>query len=225
MKILIVDDELDVLKAIKAMMAPHGMEVLAISDSREAAQRVNTDKFDGVFLDVNMPNVDGFALTRSVRASRANAKTPIVMLTGLNDVATMRTGFKAGVTFFLSKPVNLERLNALIKVMRGPMLKERRRYARLPFRVPVTFQLGAKQFKTASINISGGGMLLEASGGASLGQELTVEFAIPPSARSSKVRTKVVRKDALDSIGLEFVGLEPQDRQAIHEFIVGQIKG
>src|SRR5713226_7234072 len=165
MRVMVVADEVQTLKAIKAMVEPLGLEVLAIADSREAAQRANTDKFDGVFLDSRMPFLDGFELTKIIRSSPANAKVPIVMLTGANDAETMRTAFKVGVTFFLTKPVNLDRLNSLVKVMRAPMLKEMRRYARLPFRCAVKCQLGSKQFTTNSVNISEGGMLLETSGG------------------------------------------------------------
>ncbi len=225
MKIMVVDDEPEVLKVIKSLVEPFGIEVLAIADSREAVQRANTDKFDGVIVDCKMPYVDGFGLTEVVRSSPANSKVPIVMLTGFNDVETMRKGFKAGITFFLSKPVNLERMSGLLRAMRGPLLKEKRRYARLPFRTAVSCQLGAKQFKTESVNISEGGMLLEASGGASVGQELGVEFAIPQVAQPLRARGKVIRKEAPDRAALQFVVLEPQGRQAIQDYITGRIKG
>lgn len=224
MRVLVVDDEAAVLKVIKALVEPLGLDVLTIADSREAAQRANTDKFDGIFVDTKMPFLDGFALVASIRASAANARVPIVMLTGLNDVETMRKGFKAGVTFFLNKPVNLERLHALVKVMRGPMLKEKRRYGRLPFRASVSCQLGPKQFKTNSVNISEGGMLLEASGGALVGDELNLEFALAPSTRSVKARVKAVRKEAPDRMATLFLNLEAQDRQAIQDYISGRIK-
>jgi CheY-like chemotaxis protein len=225
MRIMVVDDEPEVLKAIKSLIEPFGIEVLAIADSREAVQRANTDKFDGVVVDCKMPYVDGFGLTEVVRSSPANSKVPIVMLTGFDDVETMRRGFKAGITFFLSKPIDLKRMSSLLRAMRGPMLKEKRRYARLPFRTSVSCQLGAKQFKTESVNISEGGMLLEASGGASVGQELGLEFTIPQVAQPLKGRGKVIRKEAPDQVALQFVVLDPQGRQAIQDYITGRIKG
>ncbi len=220
---MVVDDEVQTLKAIKAMVEPLGLEVLAIADSREAAQRANTDKFDGVFLDMKMPFLDGFELTKIIRSTPANAKVPIVMLTGANDAETMRTAFKVGVTFFLTKPVNLDRLSSLVKVMRAPMLKEMRRYARLPFRCAVKCQLSSKQFTTNSVNISEGGMLLEASGGAHLGDELNLEFVILQSGQPVRARAKVVRKEASDRVALEFVNVESQDRQTIQDYITGRI--
>ncbi len=223
-RIMVVDDETEVLKVIRAFMEPLEVETLTIADSREAAQRAITDKFDGAILDTRMPFLDGFELTRIIRASAANSKVPIVMLTGLNDVETMRKGFKAGVTFFLSKPINLERLTGLVKVMRGPLLRERRRYARLPFRAGVTCQLGNKQFKVMSVDMSEGGMLLDASGGAAVGQELDVEFALTSPGRAVRMRAKVVRKEAPDRIAVLFVNIEPEHRDAIREYVTGRVK-
>ncbi len=224
MRVLVVDDDEATLKVIKALVEPLGLEVLALADSREAAQRVNTDKFDGVFVDTKMPFLDGFALAQSIRASAANARVPIVMLTGLSDAETMRRGFKAGVTFFLSKPVNLERLHSLVKVMHGPMLRERRRYARLPFRAVVNCRLGAKQFKTESVNISEGGILLAASGGAIVGDELDLEFALAAQTHSVRVRARVIRKEAPDRTATMFLNLDAPDQQAIRDYITGRIK-
>lgn len=212
------------MKVIKALVEPFGVEVLAMADSREAAQRATTDKFDGMIVDTKMPFLDGFGLVQVVRASHANSKVPIAMLTGMNDVETMRKGFKAGITFFLSKPVNMERLNTLVKAMRGTMLKERRRYARLPLRTAVTCQTGDKHFQTESVNLSEGGLLLEASGGAKMGQELNAEFVVPPGNHLIKVQVRVVRKEAPDRIALQFLALDPEDRQSIQDYISDRIK-
>jgi len=222
---MVVDDEPAVLKLIKGLIEQLGCEVLAIADSREAALRVNTDKFDGVLLDGNMPHLDGFALTQKLRSSLANSSVPIVMLTGDGDVETMRKAFKSGITFFLSKPVSLERLGALVKVMRGPILKEKGHDARLPLRATVTCELGAKRFEEESVDVSERGMLLEASGGAGVGEELNLEFAVPQVSQPLKTPVWVVRKEAPDRIALQFLNLEFRARLVIQDFIRGQVKG
>src|SRR5208283_4228403 len=104
MKLLVVDDDPAALDLIKALVEPQGYEVLALTDSRRAAECVNKQPFDGVFVDVLMPKLDGFELTKLIRASRLNSRAPIVMITASQDLETMRGGFKAGVTFFLTKP-------------------------------------------------------------------------------------------------------------------------
>ncbi len=224
LKILVVDDEQDILKLVKGLLEPLGVEVLGLADSREAAQRVNNEKFDGVFLDSRMPYLDGFGLAKSIRGSPLNGKVPIVMLSGANDVETMRKGFQAGITFFLSKPINLERMAGLLRAMRGTLLNEKRRYARLPLRTSVSCLLGDKRFNSESLNISEGGMMLETSGGAGVGQEIHVEFSIPPAPHKVRARSKVARKDPPDRMGIQFLNLSPEDRVAIQKYITGKIK-
>ena len=97
---MVVDDEPAVLDLIKSMIEPMGCEIQTMDDSRAAAERLETEKFDGVLVDVVMPHLDGFELTKRIRRSRNNRE--IVMLTGFDDVDTIRKGFGAGATCFLS---------------------------------------------------------------------------------------------------------------------------
>src|SRR5208282_3239243 len=133
MKLMVVDDDPAALELVQALVEPLGYEVLALADSRQAAECVKEQRFDGIFVDVQMPNLDGFELTSLIRASRSNSRVPIVMITALEDVETMRHGYKAGVTFFLTKPFNSEKLRGLLLTMRSTILREKTRYVRLPF--------------------------------------------------------------------------------------------
>lgn len=90
MNLLVVDDDPAAVDLVKALVEPLEYEVLALTDRRLAAQCVNEQKFDGVFVDVKMPNLDGFQLTRLVRGTPSNSRVPIVMITALEDVETMR---------------------------------------------------------------------------------------------------------------------------------------
>ena len=222
-KVMFVDDEPELLKLFKALAEPLGCEVLTITDSQEAAQRISKEKFDGVFLDAMMPGLDGFELAKRVRSSSSNSATPIAMLTGSNDVDTMRKGFQVGVTFFLGKPLSQQRLVLLLRTMRGSLLREKRRYARLPIRVVVTFRVGSQAVRTESVNISESGMLIERSGGAPVGFETTLEFVLPQPGRPLKLRAKVVRKDAPDLMAVQFQELKVEDHQALQEFVNAKI--
>lgn len=227
LKVMVVDDDPDVSKSIKAMLEPLGCEVLRLDDSREATLRLESEKFDGILLDAQMPHVDGFELTKLIRKSRLNRDVPVVMVTGSDNVETMRRGFKAGATCFLGKPISPDRLYTLIKAMRGAMLKEKRRHARLPFRTPVKCRVGPDfrhQFASNSSTISESGISLESSGGAGDGQELDLEFVMPDSAQPMKVRGRVVRRAPPDLIGVEFVSLETKCREAIQRYVEGVVK-
>ncbi|MGA2631999.1 MAG: response regulator [Terriglobia bacterium] len=225
LKILVVDDEPAVLGVLKDLMEPAGFVVSAFADSREAAVRVEKEKFDAVFVDVRMPGMDGFELTRRVRASRSNSKVPIVMLTGHDDVETTRKGFQAGITFFLGKPITVEKLRGLLTVTRGAMLNEKRQYARLPLRTSVSCRAGDKQLKSVSLNISKGGMLLECSGGVAVGQEVELQFMFPQALQPLRPRARVIRWEAPNHMGVQFVALAPEERAAIQSYINGLVKG
>ncbi len=224
LKIMAVDDDPSVLNTIKALVEALGYEVLALSDSRVAAERVAKQKIDAALIDAKMPHLDGFELVKHIRASPSNSRVPIVMISGRNDVETMREGFKAGVTFFLPKPFKPEKLRGLIQAMRNAMLKEKRRYARLPIKTPVSCRCGAKQFQSKSVNISEGGILLESSGGLDVGQETELQFVVLQVPKPLKPRGRVVRKDPPDLLAILFVNLTPEDGEALRSVILGRIK-
>lgn len=222
LKILVVDDETDVLKLIQSLVEPLDCAILPFLDSREAAEQAEDEKFDGVFLDVEMPHLDGFGLARRIRGSSLNRTTPIIMMGEHDDADTIRRGFKAGATCFLGKPINKERLYAVVKAMRGPMLAERRRYVRLPYRTTVKCKPGPhfdQQFVATTLTISEGGLSLEPSGGLAGGQELELEFQMIGLPDRFKVRGRVVRKESTERIGVEFAHLSEKCREAIRRYV------
>jgi CheY-like chemotaxis protein len=224
MRLLVVDDDQDVLNVIKNLLQSFGYGVLALADSREAAARVNRQKFDGAFIDARMPHLDGLALTRHIRSSPSNSSIPIFMLTGYDDVDSMRAGFRVGITFSLSKPLDVYQLRGLLTQMHGAMLREKRSYVRLLLRTVVLCRAGEHQFTSASVNLSEGGMLLETSGGLEEGQEVELQFSLPTSGELLNPRTRVVRKEPPDRIAVRFTELAPEERQAIQAYIAGIIR-
>ena len=223
MKILLVDDEPEICRMIKAMVQPLGVEVRTSSDSREAASILEHEKFDGIMLDVAMPGLDGFQLARKIRTTPPNQQAPIIMLTGMDDVETMRRAFEAGVTFFIGKPISRERVYAIFRTARGAMLAERRRNSRLPYRTTVNCVWEEERFTSMSINISEGGMGLEGSGGAAVGDVVTLEFNMPEAKESIKVTGKIRNKDASGRTSIEFIDPAEASRGVIREYIYGKI--
>ena len=225
MKLLVVDDEPQVLRFVKTLLESLGYEVLGLSDSKEAARRVDREKFDGIFLDACMPDPDGFALARIIRNSPSNGGVPIILLTGYDDVETMRAGFRAGITFFIAKPPDVKKLGEMLRVFHGAMLREKRSYMRLPLRTVVNCRVGSHQFTCASLNIGEGGMLLEQAGDLEAGQELELRFGLPNIPDVLNPRARVVRKDLAHHMAVQFVNLSEGDLKAIQTYIAGIVKG
>ena len=249
-RILMADGDTEVLElARSALSSVKWCDLVTVKDGREAAKCLQNQKFDGVVMADRIPHVDGFELIQRLKQSSLNAGVPIVMLTGEDDIDTMRRGFKAGVTFFAVKPPSRERFYHLFNAVRGAMENERRRHDRLPYHTAVNCNLGDQdrsRFVAESVDISEGGMSVRPSGGAKLGQVLELEFLFPqvlrpahPARKSrksmfavpetsvngpQKVRARVrYLAPAGESMGLDFLGLTPAQREAIERYVTGDI--
>jgi len=82
LKLLIVDDDLTNLELMAEVFTSLKAEVRPVSDSADAVGMVNQERFDGIVLDLEMPNLNGFDLARLVRKSSRNKSTPIIIVTG-----------------------------------------------------------------------------------------------------------------------------------------------
>lgn len=226
---MVVDDEPAVAKAIKAMTEPLGCDVVIHTDSREAARCLASEKFDGIFVDGRMPHLDGFELTETIRASRLNAAVPVVMLTGYDDIQTMRKGFRAGISFFLGKPFTPDRILRLFKAMHGSILREKRRYARLPYRATVHWRAGGRAGRAVTVNVSEGGVLVEMPDALLLGESVDLEFSLPSSPQKLRLQAVVVHAESLASgretwrTAMKFTDVGAVDMEAIQRYISGAL--
>ncbi|MBN1673072.1 MAG: response regulator [Kiritimatiellae bacterium] len=101
-RILIVDDEPDILSVLESILAGAGHEVVAASNGAEAMARLREQAVDLVISDINMPGVDGLDLLRAVRED--GARIPIVLLTGDAKPETATRSLKYNVFDYLVKP-------------------------------------------------------------------------------------------------------------------------
>jgi type IV pilus assembly protein PilB len=114
-KVLIVDDSRDFLNLMKKKLAPENYLVLTAESGAEALQIVEKEKPDIVLTDYCLPQMDGIALVRKLKARTATRKTPIIMLTADQSVDTEVEVIDAGADDYLTKPVNIKRLVARIR--------------------------------------------------------------------------------------------------------------
>lgn len=225
LKILVVDDNIPVLELVSEVLTLHNVDVYPLSDSQQAATVIGTERFDGIFLDLAMPKMDGFELTRRIRQSGANMRTPIVIVSGLEERQTVHRAFSAGATFFLQKPLNKNKLVHLLNSTRGTMLQERLRSKRVPMRSEVTCQVGSRQLTATSCNLSQTGILLEAEDSLEKGNAIQLSFSFPGKKQPIKAKGFVVRVDGQQRLGIDFTYLSPSDRQRIGDFVASDEQG
>lgn len=157
LKLLIVEDDIASLELMTEVFTSLEAEVRPVSDSQKAAGLVNQERFDGIFLDLEMPNLHGFDLARLIRKSSRNKSTPIVIVTGRDQRDTMQQAFTIGATFYLQKPVDRQKLSILFRTVRGGMLENRRRYTRVPIQTEVMCTVGSRTIRGVTWNLSQGG--------------------------------------------------------------------
>src|SRR5712692_1771308 len=162
LKLLVVEDHIPSLELMAEVFTSLEAEVWPLSDSPEAASLIDKEKFDGIFLDLEMPDMSGFELARKIRKSSWNKTTPIVIVTGRDEQQTMREAFAIGATFFLQKPVDRQRLSVLFRTVRGGMLDNRRRSVRVPIQKEVICEVGSRTVRGVTWNLSQGGIQGEA---------------------------------------------------------------
>ena len=219
LRILVVDDEQETLSVFTQTVGALGYEVIPMTDSREAAKRIASEKFDLIALDSEMTKLDGFELARRVRTSPSNQGVPILLLTGPDAGEAVRRGFALGVTFYMEKPLSAEKVRGLFSAASGMILQQRRRYVRLPVVVPVECTSESGPFQTRSVDLAQGGILLESSGGLSAGATVQVKFSLPGIREPLNLAGRVVRKTSQGGLAVEFIEPEHMEGAALQLFV------
>jgi pilus assembly protein CpaE len=116
-RILLVDDEEQIRKLLETSLQRRGYEVVIASDGIEALRQIRAKMPDLIVTDVNMPNMNGFELTRRLRADHRTARVPIVMLSARKQADDILTGYAEGADEYIAKPVEMAVLAAKIEVL------------------------------------------------------------------------------------------------------------
>jgi DNA-binding response OmpR family regulator len=116
MKILIVEDERGMVQLLRKGLQEEGHTVLAAFDATDSIGLARTCDFDVILLDVMMPQMNGFEVTRALR--ELNVAAPIVMLTARDAVPDIVRGLNSGADDYITKPFSFEELLARLRAVR-----------------------------------------------------------------------------------------------------------
>ncbi|MDH3212979.1 MAG: EAL domain-containing protein [Myxococcales bacterium] len=115
--ILITDDSKMIRQMGRESLEQSGFEVVEAEDGEECVRSFRESGPDLVLLDVEMPKVDGFTACEEIRQSERGAQTPVLMMTGRNDLDSIRRAYEAGATDFSAKPVNWTIIGQRVRYM------------------------------------------------------------------------------------------------------------
>ena len=130
-RVLVVDDNRSIVRLIEALLHKEGFEILTAFDGLEGLQKAQEEKPDLIILDIVMPRMDGFEVSRLLQDDPTTAAIPILMLTvkgqvddpNLDDEAIQTgireriDGYEAGAVEFLSKPIKARELLNRVKTL------------------------------------------------------------------------------------------------------------
>ncbi len=113
-RILTVDDSVAMRQMVEVTLTSAGYDVKQAENGREALDLAGSQVFDLVITDVNMPQMDGLTLVRTLRSLPNYKHTPLLVLTTEHTAERKIEGREAGATGWLVKPFNPERLLATV---------------------------------------------------------------------------------------------------------------
>ena len=114
MKVLVVDDDVDLLDLITYALRREGYTVLAAVDGAQALHRWESENPDIILLDVSLPKVNGFEVCRRIRE---DSETPIILLTARDEEEDIVRGLQLGADDYITKPFSAKQLSARMKAV------------------------------------------------------------------------------------------------------------
>lgn len=115
MRLLLVEDEKPLSRALKAILERNHYSVDAVYDGRAALDYLEADNYDGVILDIMIPKIDGITVLKTIRS--CGNSIPVLLLTAKSEVEDKVLGLDSGANDYLSKPFHAEELLARIRAM------------------------------------------------------------------------------------------------------------
>ena len=124
-KILIIDDDLDTLRLVGLMLQRQGYQISAATNGQQGLDKAFEEDPDLILLDVMMPDMDGYEVTRRLRQNPSTVETPILMFTAKTQLDDKVIGFEVGANDYLTKPTHPTELQARVKALLARMSEKR----------------------------------------------------------------------------------------------------
>lgn len=123
-KILIVDDDIDTLRLVGLMLESEGFEIIAAKNGQRAISLAHSEAPDLIILDIMMPELDGYAVTKQLRQENATRGIPILMFTAKTGLDDRVLGLELGADAFITKPISTRDLLTNVNILLSPASPE-----------------------------------------------------------------------------------------------------
>jgi len=116
-KILIVEDEKDIIKMLEYNLKKEGFRILSVQDGEDALDSANKERPDLIILDLMLPGMDGLEVCRNLKGDTKTASIPLIMLTAKSQESDKVVGLELGADDYMTKPFSPRELIARIKAV------------------------------------------------------------------------------------------------------------
>jgi len=114
-KILVVDDEKDIVEILQEILRHEGYDVITASDGNEGLKKASENKPDLIVADVMMPHMDGYELVKRLKEDPGTTNIPVVFLTAKDQATDRYKGLSLGVAAYIVKLFDLDELREVVK--------------------------------------------------------------------------------------------------------------
>jgi two-component system chemotaxis response regulator CheY len=216
---LLVDSDPPICGILQEILKSEGMGAVTLANASQAVDYARTQKFDVVFVDSSSPVSDGIQLTRKIRGSGYNRKTPIVMITTPKYTGFLTEGFEAGASFLIYKPLDRTRLLRLVRVTQGAIENEIRRFRRVAVELKARVKAGAEEIEAATVDVSLDGALLQAE--RVFPQGMAVKISLFLGEKDTVVGHGSVKRTVNNNrMGVQFYGLSTSESTRLQDFLL-----
>jgi len=119
-RILVVDDDENILSLERTILEQKGFDVTAAGGGAEALKLLGEHPFDLVLLDVMMPEIDGFTVCRKIKEDPRLKDVPVIFLTAKGGGEALAEGFQSGPVRYINKPLTANKLLTIVQAMLEP---------------------------------------------------------------------------------------------------------
>ncbi len=114
-RVLIVDDEPDIVESIRFHLELENIECVEARDGEEALSKARTEALDLILLDVMLPKMSGYEIAKLLKSDESRQNVPIIMLTARSQKGDIKLGEQSGADEYVTKPFDADMLVALVQ--------------------------------------------------------------------------------------------------------------
>lgn len=201
-RVLLVSRDLKIVHLLCRLMEQAGMDIEICSDMSVAPAKLCKSKFDAIAVDFKDVEL-AIELLNKIHSMTSHRRAVVVAILGMDG--DVQSAFRAGANFALERTLYSSIVTRTLRAAYPLMIRERRRYYRCPLQIPVYLTVDTRhEFQVTAINISEGGMAIEAPSSFHVGKRLELELILPGTHHPLKAVAEVCWNNNAGRVGLKF---------------------